>query len=336
MAIATVANFAARGILSYSASRGIELSELIHRAGVNEQLLEEPGARLPLDSVINLWEHARRSTRDEHIALDVAEFLPFGAYKTYDLLLATAPTIGEALRKAAKYNGFVNDAFRPSLQVARDQARLEYSNCVDSKCNPPEYIEFIFACFLLRFRLTTGVDVRPTEIHFRHTGPRDLSAHYRVFQAPIRFNQPVTRVFLDPSVLRVPQLYADSATCELLEHHVQTALGRSGASDELTLALRNALSGSLSSKRVTLATTARDLGVSRRGLQRKLAARGLSYREFYRTMRCEVALALLARSECTASEVADSLGFSELSSFSRAFKKWTGQSPQAHRRRLSG
>jgi AraC-like DNA-binding protein len=333
VAVATVANFAARGILSFAASRGVELSSLIRRSGVDEHLLERPGARLPLDSVINLWEHARRSTGDEHIALDVAEFLPFGAYKTYDLLLATAPTVGDALRKAARYNGYVNDAFRPSLQVGRGQARIEYSNCVDSTCNPPEYLEFIFACFLLRFRLTTGVDLRPTEIHFRHTAPRDLSAHYRLFRATLRFNQPVTRVFMDPSMLRIPQLYADGATCELLEQHIRSAMARPGESDELTLALRNTLAGP--SAHMTLAAAAKSLGISCRSLQRKLAARGLTYREIHRAMRCEAALAMLSRRESTASQVADSLGFSELSSFSRAFKRWTGRSPRAHRRKLS-
>ena len=335
MPVATVANFAARGILSFAASRGVELSSLIRRAGVDEPLLERPGTRLPLDSVINLWEHARRSTGDEHIALDVAEFLPFGAYKTYDLLLATAPTVGDALRKAARYNGYVNDAFRPSLQLRRGQAHIEYSNCVDSKCNPPEYLEFIFACFLLRFRLTTGVDIRPTEIHFRHTAPRDISAYHRLFRATLRFTQPVTRVFMDPSVLRIPQLYADGPTCELLEQHIRAAMARPGTTDELTLSLRNTLRDSGSSAHMTLTAAAKSLGISRRSLQRKLTARGQTYREVYRAVRCETALAMLARSESTASQVAESLGFSELSSFSRAFKRWTGMSPRAHRRKRS-
>jgi AraC-like DNA-binding protein len=333
--VATVANFAARGILSFAASRGVELSNLIRRAGMEESMLARPGSRLPLDSVINLWEHARRSTGDEHISLDVAEFLPFGAYKTYDHLLATCPTVGDALRKAARYNGYVNDAFRPSLQMVRGQARIEYFNCVDSKCNPPEYLEFIFACFLLRFRLTTGVDLRPTEIHFRHKAPRDLSAYYRLFRARFRFNQPVTRVFMDPAVLRIPQLFADGPTCELLEHHIRAAMAKPGAIDELTLALRNTISGSLTSAHVSLAAAAKSLGISRRGLQRKLAQRGVTYREIYKTLRREAAVAMLTQTGSSASQIAESLGFSELSSFSRAFKQWTGASPRAHRRKVS-
>lgn len=336
MSTATVANYAARGILSVSASRGVEVANLIRESGVDELLLSEPGARLPLDSVIKLWERARRSTRDEAFPLHVAEFLPFGAYKTYDLLLATAPTIGEALRKAAKYNGFVNDAFRPSLQLRRGQVCIEYSNCVDAQCNPPEYLEFIFACFLLRFRLTTGVDFRPAEIHFRHSPPRNLSEHYRIFQAPLLFRQPATRAFLDPSVMRIPQLFADGPTSELLEHYIQATLKHPYAYDEVTVGLRRALNGLLSSERVTLAAVAKDLGLSRRGLQRKLASRGTSYRELFRTLRLELALTLLSRHDISLNEAADSLGFSEASSFSRAFKKWTGISPKTYRRKPSG
>jgi AraC-like DNA-binding protein len=110
-------------------------------------------------------------------------------------------------------------------------------------------------------------------------------------------------------------------------------MARPGATDELTLALRNTLSGSLPSAHMTLGAAARSLGLSRRGLQRKLARRGLTYREIYRALRREAALEMLARNETTASQVAESLGFSELSSFSRAFKQWTGLSPRGHRDR---
>jgi AraC-like DNA-binding protein len=333
MPVATVANFAARGILSVSASRGVDVAALIREAGVDEALVAEPGTRLPLDSVIRLWELARRRTRDEHIALHVAEFLPFGAYKTYDFFLATAPTIGEGLGKAAKYNGFVNDAFRPALRRKRGQIWIEYTNCIDPQCHPPEYIEFIFACFLLRFRLTTGVDWRPREVHFRHPPPRDLSDHHRIFQAPVLFRQPSTGAFVDPVVLRIRQLLADAPTSELLEQYIQGELSARDAFDELTLMLRQTLRSSLSGGGGGLAAAARNLGLSRRALQRKLAARGTSYREQLRAIRCDVALMLLDRPDISTSEAADAAGFAELSSFSRAFKRWTGMSPQGYRRK---
>ena len=239
MSVATVANFAARGVLSVSASQGVDVASLIRESDVDERLLAEPGTRLPLDSVIKLWERARRTTGDEHLPLHVAEFLPFGAYKTYDLLLATAPTIGEALVKAAKFNGFVNDAFRPTLQHKRGQI-------------------------------------------------------------------------------------------------IRATLNRASTYDELTVALRQSLNRLLALNGATLAAAARELGMSRRGLQRRLAARGMSFRGLFRSLRYELALTLLSRREVSLNETADVLGFSELSSFSRAFKRWTGMSPQAYRRKPRG
>jgi AraC-like DNA-binding protein len=334
MPVATVANFSARGVLSVSASRGVDVGRLIRESGLDEKSLESPGTHVPLEGVIKLWEQARRSTRDENLPLHVAEFLPVGTYKTWDLFLATAPTVGDALDKIAKFNGWMDDTFRLTRRTHRDRLSLEYTNVVDPECQPPEYLEFNFARALLRARFTTGMNIRPAEMHFRHSPPKNTAAYARIFQAPIRFRQPATRAIFDPAVLRIPQLSADAATCELLEHYIQATLSNARVYDELAVAVRRSLARLQSSHATTLAATARELGMSRRGLQRRLAERGMSFREFFRSVRYDLALTLLSRRDLSIGEAADLLGFSEVSSFSRAFKRWTGTSPQAHRHQL--
>ena len=331
MPVATVANFTARGILSVSASRGVDVGGLIRESGLDERRLANPGARLPLDGVIKLWERARRRTGDENLPLHVAEFQPLGAYKMWEWYLATAATVGDALDKAARFNGWMNDAFRPTLRKRRDQASIEYANVVDPACQPAESFEFTFAWSLLRYRLTTGVNIRPTEVHFRHAPPSNFAEYHRIFQAPVRFRQPVGRVIVDAAVLRIPQLSADAATCELLEHYIETTLNHGRVYDELAVAVRRSLARLKSATMPTLAATARELGMSRRVLQRKLAARGTSFREFFRSVRYDLAITLLDQPDLSINEAADLLGFAEVSSFSRAFKLWTGLSPQAYR-----
>jgi AraC-like DNA-binding protein len=115
------------------------------------------------------------------------------------------------------------------------------------------------------------------------------------------------------------------------EHHIRATLHHPVVDDELTVALRRAL-GNLLSDRVTLAAAARGLGMSGRSLQRRLAARGTSFREVVRALRCELSLALIERPDVTVHDAAGSLGFAEPSSFSRAFKRWTGLSPRSYRR----
>lgn len=334
MPVATVANFSARGVLSVSASRGVDISRLLRDSGLEEKSLEKPGAHVPLDGVIKLWERARRTTRDENLPLHVAEFLPVGTYKTWDLFLATAPTIGDALDKIGKFNGWMDDTYRLTLKKRRDQIAIEYTNVVDPDCQPPEYLEFNFARALLRARFATGMNIRPAEMHFRHAPPRNVEEHYRIFQAPIRFRQPATQAIFDPAVLRIPQLFADAATCELLEHYIQATLNNARVYDELAVAVHRSLARLNSAQAATVTTTARELGMSRRGLQRKLAERGTSFRELFRSVRYNLAMRLLDRHDLSIGEAADLLGFSEVSAFSRAFKQWTGTSPKTHRRHV--
>jgi len=334
MPVATVANFSARGVLSVSASRGVDIGRLLRDSGLDEKTLEKPGAHLPLDGVIKLWERARRTTRDENLPLHVAEFLPVGTYKTWDLFLATAPTVGDALDKIGKFNGWMDDTYRLTIKKRRDQIAIEYSNVVDPDCQPPEYLEFNFARALLRARFATGVNIRPAEMHFRHSPPRNIEEYYRIFQAPIRFRQPATQAIFDPAVLRIPQLFADAATCELLEHYIQATLNNARVYDELAVAVRRSLARLNASQAATVSTTARELGMSRRGLQRRLSERGTSFRELFRSVRYNLAMRLLDRHDLRIGEAADLLGFSEVSAFSRAFKQWTGVSPKTHRRQL--
>ena len=334
MPLATVANFSARGVVSVSASRGVDIGHLLRDSGLDEKSLEKPGAHVPLDGVISLWERARRSTKDENLPLHVAEFLPVGTYKTWDLFLATAPTVGDALEKIAKFNGWMDDTFRLTLTKRRDHLAIEYTNVVDAECQPPEYLEFNFARALLRARFTTGVDIRPAEMHFRHSPPRNIAEHYRIFQAPIRFRQPATQAIFDPAVLRIPQLFADAATCELLEHYIQATLNNARVYDELAVAVRRSLARLNAAHTATVTATARELGMSRRGLQRRLAERGTSFRELFRSVRYNLAMRLLDRQDLSIGEATDLLGFSEVSAFSRAFKQWTGMSPQSHRQQF--
>lgn len=81
------------------------------------------------------------------------------------------------------------------------------------------------------------------------------------------------------------------------------------------------------------AEIARQLRVSERTLHRRLVANHTSFGKLLDQVRHERALDLLDKSTLTIERIAEMLGFSETSSFTRAFKRWTGISPQRHRRK---
>jgi AraC-like DNA-binding protein len=83
----------------------------------------------------------------------------------------------------------------------------------------------------------------------------------------------------------------------------------------------------------TINYAAQRVGIPVRTLQRRLRESGLSYSELVEQTRCELACRLLDRPGAKAADVARALGYTDPSSFSRAFRRWTGMSPSAYRNR---
>jgi AraC-like DNA-binding protein len=83
----------------------------------------------------------------------------------------------------------------------------------------------------------------------------------------------------------------------------------------------------------TVDYTAHQVGIPVRTLQRRLRENGLSYSELVEKTRCELACRLLDKPGAKAADVARALGYTDPSSFSRAFRRWTGMSPRAYRNR---
>jgi len=71
--------------------------------------------------------------------------------------------------------------------------------------------------------------------------------------------------------------------------------------------------------------------VSRRTLTRHLKAEGRTFRQVANAVRCEVACTLLAETDLPLSQIAEVLNYSEISAFSRAFRRWSGQPPSVWR-----
>jgi AraC-like DNA-binding protein len=178
-----------------------------------------------------------------------------------------------------------------------------------------------------RLRLAAGVDWRPKEISFTHPAPPGIGEFHPTFGCPVRFNESVNQMALEQDFadMRLPN--GDALLSEMLDHYGQSLLKQT-AKDDFLSDVRKVLSDGFSRGDVRLETTARKLALSGRSLQRELNGRGTSYREELDRFRLDLALDLLTRAEVH--EIASLLQFSELSSFYRAFRRWTGKTPSEY------
>jgi AraC-like DNA-binding protein len=150
----------------------------------------------------------------------------------------------------------------------------------------------------------------------------------------LRFDQPVSQIVLLESDLELPLLTPDRAALRLATERCEDelrTLGLDVAIEQRTLNVVLKQDGPLPFDKVAGA-----LGLSPRTFKRRLAEAGVTFSEIVEKARRERALLLLRSQSLTLDEVAERLGYSTVSNLVRAFRRWTGMTPAAYRREMSG
>ncbi len=151
------------------------------------------------------------------------------------------------------------------------------------------------------------------------------------FGGPVLFSQPVNQITFTLDDVRVPFTTADAALLEYRTPVADRAVETLTAADPLLVSVEGAVRADLSSGDLSLVRVARRLGVGERTLQRRLRERAISFQAIVDRVRRAAAGRLLDNPHLGVDEVALLLGYADSSSFRRAHKRWTSQSPRRSR-----
>jgi len=179
----------------------------------------------------------------------------------------------------------------------------------------------------------TGVEWAPLEVRFAHVPPADASDHERFFRAPVRFAMGENSFALAADLLALPCTRADAALAALLDRYADERIGRSAGIGRLADRVRSLIEAELRSGEVSATGLSKKLGMSVRSLNRLLATEGTTYQALLDALRHELAARQLGDPRTSVWEVAFQLGYSDLSAFYRAFRRWTGTTPAEFRSR---
>jgi AraC-like DNA-binding protein len=189
-------------------------------------------------------------------------------------------------------------------------------------------VEFIFSMIFERLRFAAGTNWQPKEVCFARPAAEGFGSNHSVFGCPVRFAASENRMTLSRESADMSLPSGDALLSEVLDHFGQSLLKQS-SKDEFLSDVRKVLADGFSRRGdVRLQSTACKLALSGRSLQRELNARGTSYREELDRCRRDLALDLLPF--VPIHEIGNLLQFSESRSFFRAFRRWTGKTPQAY------
>jgi AraC-like DNA-binding protein len=323
---------------------GIWLLEAFRRGGVDtnrlarenpveiRRILQAPGDVLPRD-VNTILDACARLSGDGDFGLRMLELVDTAMLGTYGYLLNNAPTIGRLLELSERFYPTFYRGSVLHLQCDGDLGSLEYrvhGGAAASGRHDNEWSLGFFVDLIAR-KLDDGW--RPLRAEFTHPEQADTSALRRVFGDDIRFEAPRTAFFFETTILDRRSKATDAGLLRVLTDQAELLLRKVSQPNAFEAAVRLQILESLEHGSASLDTVARNLALSRSTLKRRLAAGGRTFRELRDSVVGEVSTRALAETESEIGAIAAKVGYAELSSFDRAFKRIFGMSPSTYRRR---
>jgi AraC-like DNA-binding protein len=322
-------------LAAYVKEHGHNGDHILQLTGIRGRDLKDPDVRVPEMASREAWRLAMAMTGDEAIGLHVAQWLPRGALDLVEYAFRTSATLGDGLDRLARYGRLIND--RLAVHALRSGPGVRFLIGVDdARPLHPQRAEFSIALALRLARDATGTHVIPVEVLLAHAAPADSTEHHEFFRSPIHFSSSVNgMVFSDADGERAFQA-ADAALGAVIRRRLDKALDKlDRPADASTSArVRRLLIERMGQEQESATSIAREMGVSARTLSRRLVEEGTSFRHIQDEVRHHLAVALLADATVSIAEIAFFLGYAEPAPFHRSFKRWTGTTPQLHRRAI--
>lgn len=287
----------------------------------------DPLARRDNATQLRFWNAAERISGDPDIGLHIGALMPPFRGQVLEYLFLSSPTFGEGLQRALRYHRLLTDALDLRLTVSGDNA------CLEGFTHPGRhYVECALCILLGFFRHVTDGEFRPREVRLPYGEGAAPAEYARIWGCPVRPGQPEGAIVFAADLL---QRRSPAAEPQLLAMHETVAEQRLADLEKHDLVRRveQELGGLLERGEVALEAVAARLGRNPRSLRAELAQAGTNFNAVVARYRERLARRLLARTQEPLDQIVYLTGFSEPSAFTRAFKRWTGETPSDYRRR---
>jgi AraC-like DNA-binding protein len=319
----------ARHVVAELDRAGLPAAELLSAVGLRREHLAGPDAMIPFAAHVVLFENAAEALREPCFGFRLGSAIELTEAGLLAYVTLNSPDLGAALRNLCRYLPLLTEGCVCELDHGRDEVRLRLG-FVDPVGMASRQLPEFGATLLVRVcDAITGHRVRPLRIELRHEAAcPTLAAQLGV---PVRVEQAQAAFVFDPATLPTPVVNADARLLALLRRYADDVLARRAARDDLVAKAERWVLGNLHTGQVDAPRLARSLGMSDRTLARRLAEGGQTPAGLVEDLRRQLANRYLAERAFPLARITYLLGYSDLSAFTRAFRRWTGRTPSEWR-----
>jgi AraC-like DNA-binding protein len=308
----------------------IEVGPLLRKAGLTREQIETSTLRLSAKGQIDFLNLVAEGLGDELLGFHLAQDFDLREIGTLYYIMASSETLGDALQRAARYSTITNEAVH--LECRRGQKVAVTFEYIDvARHQDRHQIEFFMISLVRLVRHLSGHHLFPDRVTLTHHRTSFQPKFESFFGCDVVFGGRADEITFPSTIWPMPLASADSflqamliAQCEQI--HID---GLRPAA--LRASVENEIAPLLPHGKAQAGEIARKLGMSQRTLARRLASDGLSFTAILDDMKCGLAKHYLAEADLPITTIARLLGYREVSAFTHAFKRWTGETPRQAR-----
>lgn len=310
---------------------GLDAEALLAAAGIPGELLQSSEALIPFDRVAMLFLQALQVTGDTALGLVIGSLVQPRSYQVLGYAVLSCETLGEAVDRLIRYEKLVGKLGETRLIDLAGRCRLAWTAPMTGPWSRFLKEAAISGWITLARQLVT--ETPEFEVFFEHGCDTDASRYEGILGAPVHFNADFSGVEFDSAVLQVRMSGADAGLRGIMDKQAEALLQEFDSRVNLVSEVRSVLVRILPDGEPSMERVAQQLSMSERVLQTRLRDAGMTFTAVIEDVRRSLARLYLRQTTANLVDIAFLLGFSEQSAFSRAFRRWEGESPQHWRKR---
>jgi AraC-like DNA-binding protein len=318
----TTATTYLRPLLRLLQQRGIDGAALFARHGIDAALMTQPDARVPVSVTRELMAEAQQLTGETALGLALVRHTEYTTFGGLGLTLAAGGSIRSVLERIGRYHALISDAVSLHINEEGDTLLLR----IEERSTPPPHpqsILFLIATVVGLGRLRLGGNGTPRSIQLKGVDEACLADARRFFRCHVQAGDSY-RIEMAAQAGNLVLDGSDPEMAAMLEQTLKARLHSDTGPEKLSVRLALWVEEKLPDGEPALATAAKAFAMSERSLQRRLGEEGIGWARLVDNTRRALAERHLHTPGMSLTQLAFLLGFSDVSSFSRAFRKWFG------------
>jgi len=329
MEITTIPIRYIHALLGAAKHRGVDGEKLLRKADISAELLGNNKARVPAAQYVQFSQSLTEALQDEYLGFMNTPCKP-GTFEMMCYACISCPNLQQFLERGIKFYGLVTDSVDLSVHIEGEEAQYVL-NTGHGTVDPENFLPFIMLSIV--HRLSSWVIDQPLilqSVSFTHPRPDSVDEYHFLFKAPVKFDQAANSLNFSSNYLSMPNRQNEQSLETFLESPPRRLMGISSSENSWVIKIKRQIKENMNADFPEFDSIAERLNLTTATLRRRLREEGSSYQQIKDDIRRDGAIYNLGKGNLSIEQVAERAGFSEPTSFFRAFKRWTGVTPRAY------